>query len=546
MSKTLRGADIVARSLEQLGATKIFTLSGNHIMSLFDAALDTKLDLVHVRHEAACVHMADAWGRLTGEPGIAWVTGGPGHANAVGALYTALAQESPMVLLSGHAMTTEIGRGGFQEIRQADMAAPVTKASWTAQSAATLGEDIARAMRIATTGRHGPVHVSLPSDLLEDSVGANAVRWPAAGAPDATSPPMPAAIADAILSELAAAKRPLILVGPQMAAPKRRGLAAELEQATNVPVVFMDSVRGVRDATLGAYADVLRRADLLVLIGKPLDYTLNWAAPPTVDADCRLIVVDPQGSIAERAQKEKGGAVAFACVADAPASIRTLIDSAGRRAPRPAQWRQEVRTALDSRPSAWNEIKSQTAGRLHPAEVFRTLKPYVERDPNTVLICDGGEFSQWSQAMLRSSRRLINGIAGAIGPGVPFAIAARCIEPKAPVIAVLGDGTFGFHMSEFDTAVRNNLPFIAILGNDACWNAESQIQLREYGRDRMHGCNLLPTRYDQAVAALGGHGEMVDNLAALPGAFERALASGKTACINIMTESIAAPTVRSS
>jgi thiamine pyrophosphate-dependent acetolactate synthase large subunit-like protein len=148
--------------------------------------------------------------------------------------------------------------------------------------------------------------------------------------------------------------------------------------------------------------------------------------------------------------------------------------------------------------------------------------------------------------MLRSSRRLINGIAGAIGPGVPFAIAARCIEPKAPVVAVLGDGTFGFHMSEFDTAVRNNLPFIAILGNDACWNAESQIQLREYGRDRMHGCSLLPTRYDQAVAALGGHGEMVDNLAALPGAFERALASGKPACINIMTESIAAPTVRSS
>ena len=180
MTKDLRGADIVARSLERLGCRHVFTLSGNHIMSVFDAALETQLDLVHVRHEAAAVHMADAWGRLTGEAGIAMVTGGPGHANAVGALYTALGAESPMVLLSGHAATWELGRGGFQEIRQADMAAPVTKASWTATSAATLGRDIGEAMRIATSGRPGPVHLSLPSDLLEERVESNAIVWPEA------------------------------------------------------------------------------------------------------------------------------------------------------------------------------------------------------------------------------------------------------------------------------------------------------------------------------------------------------------------------------
>src|SRR5665213_2016714 len=145
---TLRGADIVVQTLSRLGASRIFTLSGNHIMSIFDAAIDADLDLVHVRHEAAAVHMADAFGRLTGEPGIAMVTGGPGHANAVGALYTALCAESPMVLLSGHAATWELGRGGFQEIRQAEMAAPVSKASWTATSAADLGRDIGEAIRI--------------------------------------------------------------------------------------------------------------------------------------------------------------------------------------------------------------------------------------------------------------------------------------------------------------------------------------------------------------------------------------------------------------
>src|SRR6201997_5904543 len=156
MTKPLRGAKILAQSLARLGCRRVFTLSGNHIMSIFDAALETDLDLVHVRHEASAVHMADAWGRLTGEAGVALVTGGPGHANAGGALFTALGAESPMVLLSGHAATWELGRGGVQEIRQADMAAPVTKASWTATSTATLGRDISEAMRIACTGRPGP------------------------------------------------------------------------------------------------------------------------------------------------------------------------------------------------------------------------------------------------------------------------------------------------------------------------------------------------------------------------------------------------------
>src|SRR5437660_12875742 len=163
MTQGLRGADIVARSLERLGCRHVFTLSGNHIMSLFDAALETTLDLVHERHEAAAVHMADAWGRLTGQAGVAMVTGGPGHANAVGALFTALGAESPMVLLSGHAATWELGRGGFQELRQADMAAPVTKASWVAKNAAALGEDIAEAVGIATSGRSGRVHFRFPS-----------------------------------------------------------------------------------------------------------------------------------------------------------------------------------------------------------------------------------------------------------------------------------------------------------------------------------------------------------------------------------------------
>ena len=161
MPATLRGADIVMRTLERAGHTDIFTLSGNHIMSLFDAAIETRLSLMHVRHEAATVHMADAYGRLTGRPGIAWVTGGPGHANAVGALFTALGQETPMVLISGHTETDQLGRGGFQELRQVDMAAPVCKAAWMATDTATVGHgcgqsDPCRHVRPSRSGASQP------------------------------------------------------------------------------------------------------------------------------------------------------------------------------------------------------------------------------------------------------------------------------------------------------------------------------------------------------------------------------------------------------
>ena len=275
MSQTLRGADIVARSLKRLGCRRVFTLSGNHIMSIFDAALDADLDLVHVRHEAAAVHMADAHGRLTGEAGIALVTGGPGHANAVGALFTALGAESPMVLLSGHAATWELGRGGFQELRQADMAAPVTKASWTSSATETLGRDIGEAIRIATSGRPGPVHLSLPSDLLDARIDDSAVVWPEPIAPSRAA--LADAAADKILAAIAGAARPVIIAGPQMSTVAGRALLAKLEAATGAPAVIMESPRGIADATLGAFPDLdqARRPDRAARQGARLHHQMG-------------------------------------------------------------------------------------------------------------------------------------------------------------------------------------------------------------------------------------------------------------------------------
>jgi acetolactate synthase I/II/III large subunit len=546
-SPNIRGADIVMRTLERAGHKTIFTLSGNHIMSLFDAAIETRHTLVHTRHEAAAVHMADAWGRLTGEPGIAMVTGGPGHANAAAALMTALGQESPLVLLSGHTETTQLGRGGFQELRQAEMAAPVSKASWTATSTATLGADVAKAIRTARSGRPGPVHLSLPSDLLDATVAQGDVQWPEPGAFTASPVELNDPAADAIFGIVATAQRPFLLAGPQLANRAGRDLLARIETATHIPTAIMESPRGFNDATLGAFADAIRRADLIILLGKAFDFTLKFGEAPTIDAACRWIVIDPEAALVDRAIGEMGKRVAFACVADTHPAGEALIRGAAGKTPSSAAWFAEVRALLTDRPTAWATLASSTPGKLHPVEVFRALKPHVAKHADTMLICDGGEFAQWGQSVLPVvPRRLINGVCGSIGSSLPMAGAACVLEKDAPVFVVLGDGTFGFHMSEFETAVRCNLPFIAVVGTDARWNAEYNLQVRDYGPNRTIGCELLPTRYDLVVTALGGHGELVQSADELPGAIERSLASGKPSCINVMIESIPAPLVRRS
>ena len=536
----IRGADIVAQTLDRAGLTNIFTLSGNHIMPIFDAAVGTRLNLVHVRHEAAAVHMADAWGRLSGMAGIALVTGGPGHTNAVAALTTAQAAESPLVLLSGHAALDEIGRGAFQELPQAAVAAALCKASWIAASVENLGHEIARAVRIAREGRPGPVHVSLPFDLLEAKVDDRAALWPGQQdfAPSETL--LATGDADRTLRSLDEAQRPLILAGPAMASRDNRALLHRLAAATRVPAIVMESPRGINDPSLGAFAEVLREADLIVLLGKAHDFTLRFADPPFVDGACRFIAIDPDAKMIERAQHEKGARLLLGAVANTRAAARLLTDKAN--AERSAAWFDEVNAALAYHPPQWNEPRPR--GKIHPIDLCRAIEPCLARDQEAILISDGGEIGQWAQSLLHAPRRLINGVAGSIGSAIPFALAARVFEPQAPVIAAMGDGTFGFHMAEFDTAVRHNLPFVAVIGNDATWNAEYQIQLRSYGEARAHGCELLPSRYEKVVEALGGHGEYVEAIDDLAPALERALASGKPACVNVMIERVAAPVIR--
>ncbi|MGG5819835.1 thiamine pyrophosphate-binding protein [Falsiroseomonas sp. HW251] len=532
-----RGADLLVAALTAAGVERIFTLSGNHIMEVFDALVGSGISIVHTRHEAAAVHMADAYARMTGRIGVAMVTGGQGHSNAVAALPTALAGEVPVLLLSGHAPWDELGNGAFQELPQAAMAAPVTKAAWAAQSAAGLPADVARAISTALSGRPGPVHLSLPTDVLVADAEA---EIPPAAAFAAKPMTLSATTARVVANLIAAAEQPLLLTPPALVSPHGYVALAKLEAATGLPAISMNSPRGLADPTLGALAELLPEADLVVLLGKQLDFTSRFGRTAT---EARFVVLDPDARLLGRAQRLLGDRLVLSALAD-PMSAVAALTAAAKPVMAQKDWAWRTYETVGFRPAAWASLAGAPDGPIHPATLAHAV--FAALPPDAVFVCDGGEVGQWAQAIVNVPLPITNGVAGAIGAGTPFAIGARAALGR-PTLALMGDGSFGFHMAELDTAARHGLPCVIVVGNDSRWNAEHQIQLRDYGANRAHGCELAPgTRYDLIATALGGHGEFVERAADLAPALARAFASNRPAVVNVIIEGQPAPALKTS
>jgi acetolactate synthase-1/2/3 large subunit len=346
------------------------------------------------------------------------------------------------------------------------------------------------------------VHLSIPNDVLDAAAGQ---ALPSAEDFQSAQE----AVEDLrVLAALAAAQRPVIITGPAMMNARGRERMQRIEDVTGIPVIGMESPRGVNDPSLGRLAEVLKKADIALLLGKQLDFTLKFGK--AFGADCRVFEADPRltGWTGPTWQK--------------------------------SSWLEETRAALRYRPPEWATLRSKAEGPVHPVELCRAVQKFLAVS-DAVLVSDGGEFGQWAQACLSAPHRVINGPAGAIGSALPFAAAAKLAFPDAPVVAMLGDGTFGFHMAEIDTAVRYGLNYLAVIGNDATWNAEYQIQLRAYGKERALGCELLPTRYGAVAAAMGAHGEDVPSIMELDAALGRAMRANLPACVNVMIERLPAP-----
>ena len=605
----MNGAGLLVDTLVRAGVRRIFSLSGNQIMPVYDACIDVDLSIVHVRHESAAVHMADAWAQITGEIGVALVTAGPGFANALSALFSARHSESPVLLLSGDSPVAADGNGAFQEMPQIDLVRPLVKTARRPGRAGRIGHDIAAAIACARSGRPGPVHVALPFDVLGAPAGegcrvraAELARRPRA---------LPGPVADDVAGRLARAKRPIVLTGPSLNRSRAGARIAAIETALHVPAVAMESPRGLRDPALGTFADVLAASDLVVLLGKAVDFSVGFARPPALDPAAELVVIDPDHRMIDRAYRIAGRRVVVsACAdpdfaADALVSAAPAIVAAGSGASAPA-WCAEVADAIanrsvavevgavgtvagaavaaaaaaeagaadsgvvepaaakagivepaaaeagavesatvesaTARPGAVESNAVKPAVRFHPRLLCEAVQRVLDAADEAILICDGGEFGQWAQASCTAPVRIVNGLSGAIGGGLCHALAAKLARPRATVIAMMGDGTAGFHLAELDTAVREGAAFVTVVGNDFRWNAEHQIQLRDYGPNRLIGCDLAPTaRYDLAAAGLGCHGEHVTDPSGLDAALARALASGRPACLNVEIDGVAAP-----
>jgi len=527
----MNGARLLTRTLRAAGVETIFSLSGNQIMPVYDAAIDDDLRIIHTRHEGGAVYMADGFAQASGRLGVAMVTAAPGFANALSAVYSARMNESPVLFLSGDSPVGEDGNAPFQELDQCAMAAPVTKASFRPRSPAELGAMLGEAIRVALSGRPGPVHVALPFDVLT----AAAAEGDLPG--DITPPVRELDNAAAVASALAGAERPLIVTGPMLNEGRGGGRAAALRAATGVPVVCLESPRGLRDPALGAFVEVMAQADLILGIGKVPDFTMGFARSPAVSAEATLLFIDPETESLDRAKALSGGRLALAAQADPRAAVDAILPLA--RMVERAAWCADVDSAM-----AYREDPS-TAPGIHPRPLCAHLQAVLEAATDPVLVCDGGEFGQWAQALLHAPMRLTNGLSGAIGGGIGYAVGAKVARPGATVVLTMGDGTAGFTLAELDTAARADAPFLAVIGNDACWNAERHIQIRDYGADRAIGCDLDPaTRYDGAAVALGCHGARVLKDSEIAPALSAALASGKPAVLDIAIASLAAPVFR--
>lgn len=531
----MRGADLIAKTLANAGVKVIFSLSGNQIMPIYDACIDTGIRIIHTRHEGAAVYMAEAYAQLTGEVGIAMVTAGAGFGSALGPLITARASETPIILLSGDSPIAGDEKGTFQELDQISISKPLTKLSLRPKRAENLGFEIAMALRVAASGRPGPVHIALPVDLLNEKITDPALPSSQDFAPELTRPD--AENLQAIVDTLAAAERPVILTGPLLNPTRARGLLEKLSHAVDAPVIAMESPRGLKDPCLGDFATTLAKADVIVSLGKNIDFTTNFGRPPAMSSEAKFLVIDPDTEALERARRALGQRMTLVQQADVHMTAQMLAEM-GKAQKNRSSWRAEMATAIATRPP---EPTESGDGPMRPAVLCAAVQKLLDEADDPIFIGDGGEFGQWAQACVSAKTRVVNGVSGCIGGSIAYAFAAKIARPNATVVALMGDGTAGFHFSEFETAHRYATDFIAVIGHDARWNAEYQIQKRDYGEDRIYETELSPTRYDLAAAGLGCHGEHVTREEDLDAALKHANESELPSCIVGVIEGLPAP-----
>jgi acetolactate synthase-1/2/3 large subunit len=538
--ETLTGGQLVARMLAREGVQTAFTLSGLHVAPIYAGCVEAGVRLVDTRHEQAAAHAADAWARLSRGVGVAIVTAGPGVTDAVTGVANAWSANVPLVLLGGAAPTFNQGRGALQEMAQTQLFTGITKWADRVPSPELVPSFMARAFRVARAGRPGPVFLELPWDVLsngaDDSLLEAQVRYRTA----ARSPGDPEQV-EAALALLGRAERPVVLAGSSVYWDDAAAELLALADATAVPVYLNGMGRGCLPPGHPSFLqlsrkDALSEADVVLVVGTPLDFRVGYGTEPTFAPGARVIQVDVDG-----AEIGRNRPIEVGIVGDSRSVLAQLLAGAGRWG-EPA-WPRRLRDAEERRRLAQRVHEESGQRPVHHFRLARAIAEVAERAGDVTYVGDGGNVVAVAAKVLpvhRPGRWLDPGPLGCLGVGAPFAIAAKLLAPDRPVCVIQGDGAFGLNGMDYETAVRFGLPMVVVVGNDAAWGQIRVPQRAMYGDDRSPATTLAPTRYDKVVQALGGDGEHVDDPADLVPALERAFASGTVYCVDVALDPEAA------
>jgi acetolactate synthase I/II/III large subunit len=529
-ARTYHGGRLVARRLKAHGVSKLFTLSGGHLFSIYDGCREEGIAIVDVRHESTAAFAAEGWAKVTREPGVCALTAGPGVTNGMSAIASAQANHSPIVVLGGRAPAMRWGQGSLQEIDHVPFVRPLAKLATTAAATDEIPGLLDDAFTTALTPHCGPTFVDFPLDqvFMEADEGEQV----------APRPPEPAAAdGDAVARAgelLAGAERPVIMAGTDLYWGHGEQALAELAEARRIPTFLNGLARGCLPADhelffSRARSKGLKEADVALVIGVPMDFRLGFGA--AFGEDTEIVIVD--GAEPERRHPR---AVAAECYGSIPATLAEISAAAGGRAGADGRWLSELREVENERRASEQAELHDERAPLHPMRIYSELAGVIDRD--AIVIGDGGDFVSYAGRLVDSYEPgcwLDPGPFGCLGTGPGYALAAKLARPDRQVVLLLGDGAFGFSGMEFDTLARHGVNVVAVVGNNGIWALEKHPMEFLYGYSV--AAELRPgTRYDEVVEALGCQGELVERPDQLRGALERALAADVPAVVNVLTD----------
>ena len=538
----VHGGYVVARYLKEVeGADTIFALSGGHIMPVLDGCLEYGIRVIDVRHEQAAAMMAHGWSIYGGRPGVCLVTAGPGFTITLTGVANAYHEGAPMVVLSGVGSLRELDRGALQDVNQVDMIKPVTKWTGKCHDVTRIPEYMQAAFSHAISGRPGPVYLELPPDILVPPPGEAEIAYPAERSTRSVAVPGESLLAEAA-ELLNSAEKPLFIGGDGICWSDADAELLELVEKAGIPTLLLNNARGTipdehplslwRGGFTGLIA-ALSMADVVLAVGVRFNWLLNYG---DYVAGARVIRVD-----IDPVEVNRNRIADVALVGDAGAVLEELnleVVEKDRSA-----WLDSLADIQVSLSEGDRQQMETPTDPIHPFRLMYQLRQAAGDD--AIYIIDGGDTVYFGLIALRAGAKagvIANGLQfGSLGIGMPFAMAAKLARPDTKVVLVSGDGSFGFNAMEFETASRHGIPVVSVICNDQAWGSAKHSQELCYAMDRVCGTELGVVHYERMVEALGGHGEFVTRDEEIIPAIERALGSGKPACVNVLTD----PTVTS-